>query len=505
MPPFHAFRVTAPGRANIIGEHVDYMGGLVLPCAIEYKTTVHVACRGDGTDGNADHWSIAPDTDSSSASKPNEPEAAVPIVLPRNMSELRKVTSVDAAKAAVGWRRYVLGAIGLTLAAVMDHEHIPPIPDDTNIARGVAVAFSGTVPIGAGLSSSASLCVAFVTVTAELLARSIANEKVSKAIATALRSVTWVAKIAQQVEHQCVGVKCGIMDQFSSAAGGCILLDCSTLEFQRVPLSQCLRALGVQVVLVNSMVRHELTDGGYNALRTALENAEAQLKTALEGKRLAPHFIAETQAVLEEEFAKAADFDHAAQMGALGVLPTALWQRFCSRHPAELEALAKSSNDGIERAKYVATEGARTVLVASVIKRAADIGSVDPTSYSDSDKDRALLKENKAIHSGFSAALGAWLNETHRGLSDVLRVSTPELDTLQELIAHSPNGVGARMTGGGFGGCVVALVRAQTPEEAEQVVKAAVVEPFEAKHGVRPDVWAAAIDDAGSMIQAVSE
>jgi galactokinase len=219
-PPELAAR--APGRVNLIGEHTDYNGGLVLPCAIDRDTVVLAARRDDGR-------------------------------VHVHSRELAAEASFEAASPSRvgGWIDYVQGV------AFALHEAGHDVP-------GLDVAIASEVPGGSGLSSSAALEVSVATLFAEALSLHLSGEE--------------RARLAHRAEHGFVGVACGVMDQLASAVGceGAVLrIDCSSMEVKPVPVPGSLVLL-----VVDSGVRHQLAGGDYNQRRRECEAALAAAHTA---------------------------------------------------------------------------------------------------------------------------------------------------------------------------------------------------------------------------------
>lgn len=306
-------RAFAPGRVNVIGDHTDYTGGFVLPMAVELGTTVAVERGGDRVE-------LRSEDDPDPARVPlqvNAPE----LVEPR-------------------WARYVAGVVA---------ELRPSVG-----ARGTVRT---TLPLGAGLSSSAAL-------------------EVAVALALGFDGDTRsLAQLCQRAEQQASGVPCGIMDQLTSAAGvdgALLLIDCRTLDVTPVELSE-----DVAVVVVDSGERRFLASSAYAARRAECAAAEAMIGPLRD-----------------------------ATMDDLTALddPVLVW-----------------------RAKHVVTENARVLAFAAAL-RAGDVGSA-----------------------------GALMTASHASLRDDFEVSTPGLDALVDRLIATPGVHGARLTGGGFGGSVVAL------------------------------------------------
>jgi galactokinase len=228
-PPVLAAR--APGRVNLIGEHVDYCGGFVLPMAIERETVIAAAPR---------------------PAAGGEPIARVHSTAFTETVELPLVSGGGPNAGSPGWARYVAGVI----AGFLDRgATIPPFD----------AVLDSTVPLGGGLSSSASLEVATATLLAALASHTIAAMD--------------LVLLCQRAEHEFAGVPCGVMDQCASAlctANHLLLLDCRSLDAVQVPLTRP----DLLVLVTNTNVRHSLDDGGYAARRADCERAAAILGVA---------------------------------------------------------------------------------------------------------------------------------------------------------------------------------------------------------------------------------
>ena len=312
-------RAWAPGRVNLIGDHTDHTGGLVLPMAIDLGTTVSGWRGGDVV----------------TLRSPIDPApAVVALDVP------------DPAVVTPAWARYVAGVVAELRPAV-----------------GFTGSVATTLPVGAGLSSSAALEVA-----------------VALALASPGPALD-LARLCQRAEQRASGVPCGIMDQLASAAGvagHALRIDCTSLEVRPVPLPE-----DVEVVVVDSGQRRELATSAYAERAAACQAAQA----------------------------------------AIGPLRDASL--------GDLDALA----DDIvrRRARHVITENARVDQLVA------------------------------ALSSGDRASMAAALAASHRSLRDDLEVSTAELDALVERLTSLHGVIGARLTGAGFGGCVVALVDRGAP------------------------------------------
>ncbi len=221
----------APGRVNLIGEHTDYNDGFVMPAAIEFATWVAIGPRDDRR----------------------------LVVHSANYAETREFDLDDLTPRAHNhWSDYVLGvAVTLERAGIR--------------LRGGNLLIQGDVPIGAGLSSSASLEVA---VALALLQGHADGQKYADGV-----DETKVAKLCQKAENQFVGVQCGIMDQFialHARTGNALMLDCRSLEHSFAPIPA-----GVKLVIANTMVRHSLADGEYNRRRAECAEAVAYFGRSL--------------------------------------------------------------------------------------------------------------------------------------------------------------------------------------------------------------------------------
>lgn len=315
---------TAPGRVNLMGEHTDYNGGFVLPLPLDLGVAVAI---GQGPDvGRLDAYS-------------------------RNLGAAIRVSLTDPARDQ--WTDFVLGCF----------HTIDPKPD---LTRGYRVAVVSTLPMGAGVSSSAALEVATLRALTGL------SRQESDPVA--------IAQMAQKVEREFVGMPCGIMDQFAASVGRqgkALFLDTRSLAFQVLPLFP-----EYQFVVVHSGVSHKLTDGGY-----------AQ---------------------------RVAECEHACK--ALGV------KELRDMDISDLDRISAIPSPENIRARHVVTENQRVLDAVTA------------------------LKEHDV------EAFGALMWASHMSQRDDYSVSVPETDALAAG-AMSLGAAGARLTGGGFGGSIVALVQ----------------------------------------------
>ncbi|MEE1929452.1 galactokinase family protein [Streptomyces sp. TRM 70351] len=343
----------APGRVNLIGEHTDYNDGFVLPLALPHTTRVTATRRpGPG---------------------------------------LRLVSD----GATQGWTAYPEGVLAVLREA--GHQ-----------VGGADLAFTSTVPTGAGLSSSAALEVATAAALNDLYGLGLTRPE--------------LARVCQAAENVHVGVPCGVMDQMASAcctAGHALHLDTRDLAVRAVPFD--LTTAGLRLLVVDTRVKHALTDGAYAERRAGCERAARALGVpAL--RDVAPEGLDET-----------------------------------------LERLRRAVDDPrLPRlVRHVVTENARVAEVVGLLDagRPRDVGPV--------------------------------LTAGHASLRDDYAVSCPELD-LAVAAANAAGALGARMTGGGFGGSAVVLVEQDATAEVGDAVTAAF-----ARAGHRPPRLFEAVPSAG--------
>jgi galactokinase len=334
-----SFVIASPGRINLIGEHVDYNSGFVLPAAIDKYMFVAFSHRNDSkiflhaTDLNQNYQSNLDD------------------VLQRSN---------------LGWPNYVLGVID-------------ELRKDGHVVSGFNMLITGNIPIGAGVSSSAALECATVFACKHLFDLDISKQS--------------MVKTAQRAENNFVGVNCGVMDQFASMFGKAdhvIKLDCADLSYTYFPF----KLEGISIVLFDTFVKHSLASSEYNTRRQECETGLAALR---------------------QQFSITS---------------------FREATLAMLDTVADSISDKVyNRCKYVIEEIARMEAACDHLLA----GEID--------------------------AFGARMYETHKGLSELYEVSCAELDCIVENCKKEKDIVGARMMGGGFGGCVIALVQATKVEE----------------------------------------
>lgn len=328
----------APGRINLIGEHTDYNGGHVFPCAITLGT--YAAVSFNGSSNKCSLYSM-------------------------NFENLG-VINVDlddlAYKKEDNWTNYVKGM----LQELKKHGY--------KIDKGMDILFYGEIPNGAGLSSSAS-----IELVSGVLLKGMFNLDVE---------MIDLIKAGKAVENNYIGVNSGIMDQFAIGMGKkdcAILLDCNTLKYSYAPV----KLDDYNIIIMNTNKRRELADSKYNERRAECENALAILKKEL-------------------------------NINSLGELDAETFEKY--KHLIKDEVILK-------RAKHAVYENIRTV--------------------------KALEELNK----GNLETFGKLINESHISLKNDYEVTGKELDTLAETAWKQEGILGARMTGAGFGGCAIAIVK----------------------------------------------
>lgn len=362
----------SPGRVNLIGEHTDYNGGYVFPCALSFGT--YLAMAPNGTDM---------------------------VRFATGNFETRHEQKVNALDKKIDqlWINYPMGVM---------HEYIArgfSIP-------GIDLYFYGNVPNGAGLSSSASIEV--VTATA-------LNDYLKAGI-----DPVDIALLCQHAENHFVGVNCGIMDQFASAMGKkdhAIYLDCNTLKYQLVPLF----LQGYKLVITNTNKRRGLADSKYNERRKECDMAVAEISRIKPIKYL------------------------------------------CELTVEQFNNLQNAISDETvrKRARHAISENERTGKAVQLLK------------------DGDLLK------------FGELMNASHDSLRYDYEVTGRELDTLVEEARKIPGVIGSRMTGAGFGGCTVSLVKEESIEEFIEKVGYR----YHQTTGLKADFYVAEIGDGARRIR----
>ena len=336
----------APGRVNMIGEHTDYNGGHVFPCALSIGTYAAARKRNDS---KLNFYSI------------NFPEAGV------MEADINDIKPEDAA----GWTNYPKGVIWAFAKRGM------------NLDCGMDFVIYGNIPNGSGLSSSASLEVLTGFTLRDLYGFDVSN--------------TDLALIGQYSENNFNGMNCGIMDQFASANGKkdhAIFLNTADLSFEYAPLVLA----DAKIVVTNSNVKHSLVGSEYNVRRTECETALKELQEVIDIKTLGD--------LSEEEF--------------------------------EANKSAIKDEVRVKRAKHAVYENQRTIKAVEALK-------------------------NNDIE-----AFGKLMNASHVSLRDDYAVSCDEIDVLVEEAWKIDGVVGSRITGGGFGGCTVSIVKNEAVDEFKE-------------------------------------
>ncbi|MDR2946373.1 MAG: galactokinase [Candidatus Adiutrix sp.] len=354
----------APGRVNLIGEHTDYNGGHVLPCALQLGTYALAAPRDD----RMVHLHSLNYDDRG--------------VIQADLPSLYRLREYD-------WAIYPLGVMDALKKEGVD------LP-------GADIVFFGDLPPEAGLSSSASI---------EVLTAVIMNE-----LFRLDYSPADLARVSRQAENNFVGLASGPMDQMSVALGRkdhALLLDCATLDFRCVPL----RLAGCSLVIGNTNKRRALTGSKYNERRAECDAALAVLQTRRDVDLL------------------------------------------CDLSPEDLRNFAPVLTNPIQlkRARHAITENQR------------------------------VLDAVRALENGETEVFGRLMSESHASLRDDYEVTGTELDTFVDLALGCPGVLGSRMTGAGFGGCTVSLVK----DEFVERFKAEVGEGYTKAIGYAPSFYPA--------------
>ena len=365
-----AFR--SPGRVNLIGEHTDYNDGFVMPFALNRDCITVAALRNDKVIN-----ARAIDVDeTASFNLGDEPQ-----------------------KQGGGWRDYVEGVLRL-------------LAERHKIDRGIDLVFSSNVPMGGGLSSSAALLTSVGL--AYLMLSGVEYEREELAL------------VAQQAEHEFVGMRSGIMDQFTAVFGKkdhAMLLDCRSREIEQKPLNTL---EGAKFIVCDSKVQHELASSEYNQRRAQCE---------------------------------------------LGV-------KILRRQLGNIDALRDVTSEEVE--------SFREELPEIVYRRCKHVVS----------ENQRVLAAAQALEAGNAERMGELMLASHQSLRFDYQVSCPELDMLVDTAKEIDGVYGARMTGGGFGGCTVNLIR----DDVEDVFRQVVSEIYEGRFNIKPDIYAFEAADGASEL-----
>ena len=360
--------VKSPGRINLIGEHIDYNHGFVLPAAIDKYIEVAIAKRTDG----AIHM-VALDLGET-------------IIVPMHNLQPH----------ATAWVNYIIGVVDQVFTIYNANNNLNGTENNLvskrdNLAAGFDICIQGNIPLGAGLSSSAAVECAVLFAINELYQLSLSKMQ--------------MALMAQSAEHKFAGVHCGLMDMFASLHGQknkAILLDCASLAYTYYPIE----LKDYSIVLFDTQIKHALASSEYNTRRVECEQG---LK------------------IIQEKY------------------PTVKTFRDISMEQVEACMASNTSLNTTkiyQRCKYVVEEIARVQLAV------------------------------KDLQKGDMQAFGKKMFETHEGLSKLYEVSCPELDFLVNEVSHNENVLGARMMGGGFGGCTINIIKTTAVEEITKALTA---------------------------------
>ncbi len=361
--------VRSPGRINLIGEHTDYNLGFVLPAAIDKAIYLAIQAREDD----------------------------IVHLVAANLEESFETRLDTIAVSDLHWPNYILGVVD-------------QLQKEGHALRGFNAVVSGDVPLGAGLSSSAAVeC-----------ATAFALNTLFKTELSPLEMV----QLSQRAENQFVGLQCGIMDMFASMFGKkdqVVRLDCRSLEYAYMPF----HTTDIQVVLMDTGVKHSLASSEYNLRRQECE----------EGVR-----------TIQQQYPQVKSLRDAS--------------------PQMVRECLSTGSPVFNRCRFIVEE----------IQRLQD-GCDD------------LVRND-------ISAFGKKMFETHKGLSELYEVSCPEADALVEFVAGDDAVWGARMMGGGFGGCTINLVK---KEDVDRVITSTAAFYID-KFGIPLTTYQVSIQDGTSLV-----
>jgi len=363
----------SPGRVNLIGEHTDYNGGFVFPCALSFG--IYCLIR--------------------KVDRPSFRFASMNLdfEIELSMDELTKPLPNKA------WVNYPLGVIAQFIKRGLKPE------------TGADLLFYGDVPVGAGLSSSAAMEVATAVAIDDQYGYKLDRLD--------------LVKMSQTAEHEFAGVMCGIMDQFASGFGKkdhAIFLNCDTNKYELVPVI----LKNSKIIVSNTNSPHKLDSGKYNERVSECNAAVEAIKP----------------------------FKNINKLGEIS--------------PEEFKKVENKIEDKTvrARARHVVSEISRTEEAVNALKN------------------------------GDVAAFGKLMNASHVSLRDDYEVTGPELDAMAEAAWKIDGVIGSRMTGGGFGGCTVSIVK----DEAIETFKEKVGKEYELKTKLKPEFYVAEISDGGKKL-----
>jgi len=349
-----ATRVFAPARVNLIGEHTDYTGGLVLPMAIPFFTVASVTAASEGYSFHSDLF-----------------------------GEVRHMETGDRSEGVGNWSDYPVGVLRQLQAL-----GIEPPPFDLRLR--------GNVPFGAGLSSSASVEVATALALLDFVGASLPAAE--------------IATLCQRAENQYVHSPCGIMDQFvitAARAGHALLLNTRSLTYEDIPMNSGELA-DACVVVCNSMVKHSVAAGEYGDRRRELEAGQEVMRQR---------------------------FPHLRDLGDATI-------------PELLQCESAMEEKSFKRCRHIVSENAR------------------------------VREAKEAMQAGDALRLGQLMIAAHASERDDFECSCEEVDFLVDTAVALPGCFGARLTGGGFGGCTVNLVAKAAADKFSAALKAAYLEHY---------------------------
>jgi galactokinase len=358
----------APGRVNLIGEHTDYCDGFVMPAAIDFSTVIAISPR---TDGQVLAHSV---------NFEERVDRSIAELLDDGFAALR-------AGRRVHWADYIAGVLWALRERGVD------------VGAGFSMTIAGDVPLGAGLSSSASIEVAAAFAVLGTLGVSMPLKE--------------IAVLCRRAENAFVGANVGIMDQFVSCCGAAdhaVMIDCRSLEYTLAPIPK-----EVRIVICNSMVKHSHAGGEYNTRRAEIEQGTAILRA------------------------------HRPEIRALRDATVADLTRWGGEMPENV----------LRRCRHVITE------------------------------DDRVLAAVTAFEDGDLARFGELMREAHVSFRDDFEASCPEIDVLVSLANEQAGCFGARLTGGGFGGCTVNLVAANAVEGFVEAMRAG----YLGATGIAPEIY----------------
>lgn len=415
----------APGRVNFYGEHTDYMGGYVCPGGLREGCHILVGRVAKYKDAK--------------------------LRFGTTKGQYFELASIEEGSHNKDWATFARGA-----ACIMLNDLKKKLTDPE--LQGMCLISHGTLPMGSGMSASASYDVALLNAI-----RSVALATYKAAPQTdphhypelhrgSREDKIKLTKQALLIETKYCGVNVGIMDQFScvhATKGKFMALDCDTLTFENHDIGN-ITGPDACFLLINSMVKHELTaadhGSGYNAIRADIEGAEAAVsKMKLDGKPF--------------------KFCHIARNP----------EKFTTGDPVQFVAECKTAMTPSQYAR-------------GVFNVAEQIRTIEFIKLSEPSCPLSTAERYKRA--------GELLNATHEGQRDALRISTPELNFIQEAINKEEGVAGGRLMGGGFGGCILLLLKKSAVDRVVKNVQAS----FRAQFHLTPEAYPVELCDGGFVV-----